>query len=138
MPSTSEEAFVQAANRLDQLLVNAQGELRDVQSRDTSARTYHYKNQVLVWSHEFDCDWIVDIDHYRVSVSISFVETPEVSAEPQISVRRRAEIFRTGKQSHVIRTGAKYVHIEDVAKEGIAALVKDELNAGRADLANAA
>ncbi len=72
----AEAEFSRAERILDDLVKKAENSLvrTGIQIEDQSARTYHYKNDHLLWSYWFSREWPVDVETARVTVRLSYGE----------------------------------------------------------------
>jgi hypothetical protein len=121
---------------LDVLLGEDAGQLRaaglDIQ--DQSARTYHYKNAHLFWSHTFLKEWRVDGETARVTIDLQYSEPFRPGDPPEIQLTWRAELFRQGQVSSISKRGGSLRPLADLQHDGIAAVVMHALAEGAACL----
>jgi len=126
--SDLEAAFREVEGRLDDVLrrdaavIAAHG----VSIADDSARTYHYKNAYLVWSHRFESRRARETDIQKVAVAVTLVEGDVAT----VTIRRRAEIFQLGKLSRWENTVENRRPLEEILSEGLAAVVLQAIRAG--------
>lgn len=121
----AEKQFREVERALDELLRKAEGQLRSlgISIEDHSARTYHYKNDHLVWCFSFRKEWLVDIEKARVMTRLSYSEPVSPSDAPEIKVSWRAEAFRQGQESRIDKRNEKSYPLHQVQQEGISHLV---------------
>jgi hypothetical protein len=124
---------------LDGLLEQDEQRLRSagLQVEDRSARTYHYKNQFLFWSHVFMKDWAVDVERARVTVRLDCGEPVQPGDPARIELTWRAELFRTGQVSSIDKAGQALRSLADLQQKGIAATVMEAIAEGAAWLPEA-
>jgi hypothetical protein len=122
-----ETAFRRIETLLDELLEHAGEQLRcaGLQIEDHSARTYHYKNDHLFWSHSFLKDWLVDIEKARVTVSLDYSEPVRPQDPPSIRLTWRAELFWQGQVSSIDKRGEALLTLNDLKRDGIAVVIAD-------------
>lgn len=131
-----ETAFRRVETLLDGLLAHADTALRSagMQVEDHSARTYHYKNDHLFWSHSFVKDWPVDIEQARVTVCLDYAEPVQPQDPPRIRLTWRAELFRTGQASAVDERAEAWLSLDDLQRAGIAAVIADAVRQAAVNL----
>lgn len=121
---------------LDGLLEHAREQLHSagMQVEDHSARTYHYKNDHLFWSHRFQKDWLVGIENARVTVGLDYSEPAGLQDPPRIDLTWRAELFRQGQVSSIDQRGEAPLTLDDLQRGGIAVVIADAVAKGAACL----
>lgn len=90
--------------------------------RDLSARGYHYKNQVLAWSHQFVRDTPRDGEIERVSVFLTYIEPHREGDDLMVVVR--SEIFSQGCISRIDRRREYATPMEKVRTDGFGPILE--------------
>lgn len=131
-----EEQFREAERRLDELLSKGEPAItaRGVAVADWSARAYHYKNETLSWSYQFETRRTRGSEIEKVTVTLTLREDDTTA----LRVQRCAEIFQIGRPSRWISTDEELLPLEDVARRGLSAVVLEAINEGEAAAAAAA
>jgi hypothetical protein len=115
---------------LDALLAAALPQLADVQVEDRSARTYHYKNEYLLWQYSFLKEWHVDAETARVTVNLIYGEPVEPGAAAEAELCWRAELFQRGQESRIDeRSGSRY-SLADIERQGMADAIAAAIQEG--------
>lgn len=124
-----EIAFRRVETLLDGLLGQAAEQLRSVglQIEDRSARTYHYKNGHLLWSHSFLKEWLVDIEKARVTACLDYSEPVQPQDPPRIRLTWQAELFRQGQVSSIDKRGEELLTLDDLQRDNIAVVISDAI-----------
>jgi hypothetical protein len=126
-------AFRTVERELDRLVEHAMARLlaSDVRVEDESARQYHYKNELLVWTYRFQTSWPVGSEIAQITVRLQFAEFDEPPALIKVEVRTVAEVFQVGQISRVRNADWRVVTLERLMADGVDAVVLDEIAAAR-------
>lgn len=132
----AEAEFRRIESMLDGLIAKAEGELRsaDVQITDHSARTYHYKNERLLWSYSFSKEWYVGVECARVTVSLTFTEPFASEKISEIELSWHADLFRKGGGSRINKGNKSKRSVTAIEQQGISSVVADAMDEGSAYL----
>ena len=130
--SRQEQIFRAAEASLDLLLAQAMRQLGEysIVCEDDSVRSYNYKESFLSWSIRFFRTWPQDIFTCQVRVQVSCWQPVQASDEPRITVRLRAEKFRTGQRSTVDQVAEHEFTLDQVASQGLALVVLGNFQQG--------
>jgi hypothetical protein len=133
MTSIQEAYFREAAAELDAMLAAASDWLvrERVSLVDHSARTYHYKNELLSWSVSLSIEWPVGYERAKITVWLTCNQPLDPAARPDVTVRTIAEVFQMSQLSRVREARENVVPWPLLRSLGVAALVGDEMNWGR-------
>jgi hypothetical protein len=126
-------AFRAVERELDRLVDVAMARLlaSDVIVADESAREYHYKNELLVWTYRFQTSWPVGSERAQITVRLQFVEFDEPPALIKVKLRMVAEVFQIGQMSRVRKEDWRVVPLERLTADGIDAVVLGEIAAAQ-------
>ncbi|PQO27870.1 hypothetical protein [Blastopirellula marina] len=132
----TEAAFRSVEHLLDGLVLAAKPELRanEVTLEDQSARTYHYKNEHLLWQFAFLKQWLVQTEQARVTVTLTFSEPLQPEPNPQLELSWRVELFQLGQMSRIDRNERERLQLTEIEQQGVAAWVLDAIQKGEASL----
>lgn len=134
-----EAKFRNTEKILDQLLKTEEQPLlaQDVKIEDRSARTYHYKNQYLFWSHSFRKEWLVEAERACVTVHLSSGEPIQSNDPPIVKLDWRAELYSQGKESRIDKRHEESYSLAEIERAGITRLVMKAIQEGAACLPSA-
>jgi hypothetical protein len=124
----SEARFRQVERVLDKHLSSLRSNTPDIVVRDLSARTYHYKNQVLTWSHHLVRDREDNGETKRISVLLTYSEP--IAGEDDLAIRVRAEIFQQGQLSRIDRRHDYLTPIAYIEQAGLEDLARSAFEQG--------
>ena len=130
--SRQEQIFRASEARLDLLLAQAMSQLGEhsINCEDDSVRSYNYKESYLSWSARFFRTWPQDIFTCQVQVQVSCRQPVQASDEPRVTVKFRAEKFRTGQRSSVDQVAEHEFTLDQVAEQGLGLLVLGNFQQG--------
>ncbi|ADB15125.1 hypothetical protein Psta_0435 [Pirellula staleyi DSM 6068] len=130
MITAVEHQFREAEHLLDELLRREQAILiaRGIVIVDESARTYHYKNDSLSWSHRFEIRQWRGSEVEKVWVVLSLDESNVVA----LRVWARAEIFQIGQASRWESTAEELRPMDSVLKTGLSSIILEAICTGQA------
>jgi hypothetical protein len=133
MTTPVESAFRAAEAELDAMVAAAVGMLSgaDVEIVDNSDRTYHYKNQSLLWEFRFTATWSLGYEVAKVMVRLSCPEPAIAGEASSVVATTTAEIFQTGKQSRVRRKREMAIAWESLRSRALEAVIFAEIQWGR-------
>ena len=131
----AELLFRAAERKLDELLRRDEAALaaRGVTITDRSGRSYHYKNEHLFWSYQFETRRARGSEIEKVWVVVSLREDEPDS----LIVWWRAEIFQIGKQSRWSITAEDVLPLEQAERHGLPSIVLGAIQEGEAAAAAA-
>src|SRR6202008_543973 len=123
---TQERSFRAAAAELDSLLSAASQDLsgQGLSVVDASARSYHYKNEFLMWSTRLSAEWVLGYERALITVVLTCCEPVEALDATKVTARTVAEIFQTGQFSRVREVHESDVPWERLRNEGLATVVR--------------
>lgn len=87
-----------------------------LQLEDRSARTYHYKNEYLLWDHCFLAEWCVDADRARVTARVVYGEPVRPAATPELELSWRAELFQQGHEPRIDKRGGRKLTLPSMTR----------------------
>jgi len=130
--SRQEQIFRASEARLDLLLTQAMSQLSEhsINCEDDSVRSYNYKESYLSWSVRFFRTWPQDIFTCQVQVQISCWQPVQSNDEPRVTVKLRAEKFRTGQRSSIDQVAEHEFTLDQVVEQGLALLVLGNFQQG--------
>jgi hypothetical protein len=135
MMNETEKRFRVAEQKLDELLRRDEAVITacGITIADWSARAYHYKNETLSWSYEFETRRArgSEVEKVRVRVSLWEHDTGV------LGVLRCAEIFQIGKQSRWDSTTKEVLSLDEAVRRGLSNIVLEAISAGEAAAAAA-
>ena len=97
----AEQRFHDAERLLDEALATfrASASSHGIVIRDWSARSYHYKNEFLIWDVQFVRDAVQDGETQRTSLRLPFREPAAPADIDEVEISLRYEEFRQGQAS---------------------------------------
>jgi len=101
-----------------------------INCEDDSVRSYNYKESYLSWSVRFFRTWPQDIFTCQVQVQISCWQPVQSNDEPRVTVKLRAEKFRTGQRSSIDQVAEHEFTLDQVVEQGLALLVLGNFQQG--------
>ena len=130
-----EAEFREAEKRLDALLAEAHERLvaGGIEFSDKSLRSYHYKNQILIWEALLERSWLVSHERAQVMVRLFFAE-PLVPGNEKVKISRHSEVFQQGQESRVSLRSEAEISISELEHIGLAVLAEQQLRAGTQEL----
>jgi hypothetical protein len=137
---TTETVFRSAELQLDNALAAASSVLaaQGVAIADESRRTYHYKNQYLLWEVKFSRSWDVGLKTADVSVTLTLPE-PAAPGDPlQVEIALRAQLYRSGQASTEDLRSSDAMTVQELLARGIESIVTAKLREGARNVGVAA
>lgn len=124
----AEQLFREAERKLDELLRRDEATItaRGVTVTDWSGRRYHYQNESLSWSYQFETKRARGSEFEKVWVKVSLREDEPAS----LIVWWRAEIFQIGKQSRWSITAEEVLPLEEAERRGLSSIVLGAIQEG--------
>ena len=129
---TTETLFRRAELELDHALAAASPALaaKGVAITDQSRRTYHYKNQYLLWEVKFSREWDVGLKTADVSVTLSLPEPAARGDRLQVDVALRSQLYRSGQASTEDLRSSETMTMQELLDRGIEQVVTAKLREG--------
>jgi hypothetical protein len=123
----AEQRFHDAERLLDEALATfrASASSHGIVIRDWSARSYHYKNEFLIWDVQFVRDAVQDGETQRTSLRLSFREPAAPADIDEVEISLRYEEFRQGQASFINQESEWRASIEALRGVGMTEILRD-------------
>ncbi len=120
-----EAHFRESERRLDSLLQRDQQTImsRGIEVVDRSERRYHYKNQHLSWSHQFEARRPRGSKIEKVRVTLTVLEGDPMG----VRLWKCAEVFQIGQSPHWQKTDERVIPLQELLRAGMATTIVHEV-----------
>ena len=131
MNENAESCFREAERSLDGILAREREAIEALgfSIADQSARTYHYKNETLVWCYWFELRRRrerQDLEKFSLAVSL------DEFAPSVVKLRTCTELFQIGQSSRWNKTEESEIALQQLVHDGMLSLITREMTLGMA------